>query len=310
MTSGATAATAGDTGASAPRGRVWLTLLCAMVMMPAGGALAQEAPPPVKEAKDAASADAEPDISDNSFLVEEAYNQEYGVVQHIQTFSRMWDSGDYVYSFTQEWPFDPAPRHQMSYTIFAAHAGSFPGSGFGLGDIALNYRYQVVQGERWAFAPRASVLLPTGDPRLGRGAGGAGVQFNLPVSVTHRRCWVTHWNLGGTLIPKAKNAAGESAAVHGYNLGQSIIFKPRHRFHLMLETVFDSSETVMGPGQTQRSHRLWLNPGARWAYNLKNGMQIVPGISVPIGAGPSAGERGIFFYLSLEHPFRKAGEKR
>mgnify|MGYP003416988619 CR=1 FL=1 len=45
---------------------------------------------------------------------------------------------------------------------------------------------------------------------------------------------------------------------------------------------------------------------------LRNGsvvdLQIVPGISVPIGIGPSRGETAIFFYLSLEHPFRLAGE--
>ena len=28
---------------------------------------------------------------------------------------------------------------------------------------------------------------------------------------------------------------------------------------------------------------------------------------MPIGVGPSAGERGVFFYLSFEHPFRGAG---
>ena len=47
---------------------------------------------------------AEPGIQDNSFLVEEAYNQEFGVVQHISSFTRFWDSKDWNYSFTQEWP--------------------------------------------------------------------------------------------------------------------------------------------------------------------------------------------------------------
>ncbi len=45
-----------------------------------------------------------PPISDNSFLVEEAYNQESRVVQHISTFSRGSDGG-WIYTFTQEWPF-------------------------------------------------------------------------------------------------------------------------------------------------------------------------------------------------------------
>ncbi|MBI2682263.1 MAG: transporter [Acidobacteriales bacterium] len=276
-----------------------------------GYSWAQETPPPpaTKNTKESTKEEGPPEIADNSFLIEEAYNQEYGVVQHIQAFSRMWDSGDYVYSFIQEWPFNPAPRHQLSYTIFAARAGGFPGSGFGIGDIALNYRYQVVQNDRWAFAPRVSVLLPAGDSTVGRGSGGAGVQFNLPVSVTHSKWLVTHWNLGATIIPDAKNPAGQSAAVHGFNAGQSFIYKPHHRFNLMLETVYNSTEGVITPGKTQREHSLLLNPGFRWAYNLKNGTQIVPGISMPLGIGPSSGARGIFLYFSIEHPFGKRRDK-
>jgi hypothetical protein len=41
-------------------------------------------------------------IQDNSFLAEEAYNQEPGVVQHIQTFTPLWNSRTWAYSFTQE----------------------------------------------------------------------------------------------------------------------------------------------------------------------------------------------------------------
>jgi len=38
-------------------------------------------------------------------------------------------------------------------------------------------------------------------------------------------------------------------------------------------------------------------------------MQIVPGVSVPVGVGPSAGEKGLMFYLSLEHPYRRIPRK-
>ena len=31
--------------------------------------------------------------------------------------------------------------------------------------------------------------------------------------------------------------------------------------------------------------------------------EIVPGLAVPIGIGPSRGDRQVFFYLSFEHPF-------
>src|SRR5689334_6991910 len=85
-----------------------------------------------------------PGIQDNSFLVEEAYNQEFGVVQHISTFTRFWNSKDWAYSFTQEWPVPGDSRHQLSYTLLLQESGSFPDSGAGIGDVALNYRYQLV----------------------------------------------------------------------------------------------------------------------------------------------------------------------
>src|SRR4249920_3324386 len=71
------------------------------------------------------SAKEDPQIQDNSFLVEEAYNQERRVVQHISTFSRMWNSKDWSYSFTQEWPGLRNWRHQFSYTFVGMHAGAF-----------------------------------------------------------------------------------------------------------------------------------------------------------------------------------------
>src|SRR5688500_8196222 len=55
-------------------------------------------------------------IEDNSFLVEEAYNQERGVVQHINTFSRATGATGWMYTFTQEWPL-AGQKHQLSYTV-------------------------------------------------------------------------------------------------------------------------------------------------------------------------------------------------
>jgi hypothetical protein len=110
-------------------------------------------------------------IQDNSFLIEEAYNQESGVVQHITTFARR-SRGDWDYAFTQEWPLGGI-RHQLSYTIPVRHA---EGSGTGLGDVALHYRYQLAghPRARTVAAPRFSLLLPTGTHELGRGSGGIG----------------------------------------------------------------------------------------------------------------------------------------
>src|SRR5215510_4713707 len=108
---------------------------------------------------------AEP-ISDNSFLIEEAYNQEPGVVQHINTFMRT-RGGDWLYTFTQEWPVK-SMKHELSFTV----ADQSLDRKHGIGDTAINYRYQLVNGARVAISPRISLLLPTGSSKDGLGAGG------------------------------------------------------------------------------------------------------------------------------------------
>src|SRR5215217_4410843 len=150
------------------------------------------------------SAPAPKPIQDNSFLIEEAYNQERGVVQHINTFQR-FHSGDWVYTFTQEWPV-PDQQHQLSFTLPVVRMDDHRG----VGDLALNYRYQLVgdSDARVALAPRFSVLLPTGDFEEALGAGGVGLQGLLPVSVVLHPQLVTHWNVGVTFTPGAKNPAG------------------------------------------------------------------------------------------------------
>ncbi len=177
--------------------------------------------------------------------------------------------------------------------------------------MILNYRYQLLgNGEtKVAFAPRLSALLPTGDYRLGRGAGGVGIQGSLPLSVVMTRKLVTHWNVGTTIIPNARNAVGETGATFGYNFGQSFVWLVQPRFNVLLETVFNRSQQVTAPETTQWMSDLFLSPGIRWAYNFKNGLQIVPGIAVPFGVGPSSGEKGVFLYLSFEHPYRKLPKK-
>ena len=253
----------------------------------------------------------EPGIQDNSFLVEEAYNQNFGVVQHISSFTRFWNSKDWNYSFTQEWPVPGGERHQLSYTLVALYSGGLPGSGIGIGDVFLNYRYQLVgNGDtRVAFSPRLSLILPTGDSSQGRGAGSFGVQTSLPLSVVLNKKLVSHWNVGATYFPHAQDVLGDQASSSGYNLGQSFIWLAHTRFNVMLETVFGRSQAVVASDRTDWTNSLFLSPGIRWSYNFKNGLQIVPGIGVPLGVGPSAGERAVFLYLSFEHPFRKLPKK-
>ena len=245
-----------------------------------------------------------PSIQDNSFLMEEAYNQEPGVVQHINGFMKSLRGSGWVYSFTQEWPVF-GQKHQFSYTLPIQRVNASPTALTGLGDIALNYRYQLVgDGEaKVAISPRFSVLLPTGDREKGLGLGTVGVQVNLPVSVVISDKVVTHWNAGATYLPSAKNSLSEKANLKGFNLGQSTIWLVKPSLNLMLETVWNRFESVAGRSLRDHENSWLVSPGVRWAYNFESGLQIVPGIAVPIGVGPSRGDVSLFVYLSFEHPF-------
>ena len=242
-------------------------------------------------------------IQDNSFLIEESYNQEAGVVQEISFFSYSPTTHSWVYTFTNEWPVNGI-KHQFSYSLSGVRSGDFGGAGFG--DAALNYRYQLLgSGDtRVAVSPRFTAILPTGDSRFGRGAGGTGFQTNLPVSVMLHPKLASHWNAGATWTPHAKNEFGEKAGVVGYNLGQSLIWLAKPRFNVMMETFFTDTDVVAAPGKTVRQRDLLLSPGVRWAYNFESGLQIVPGVAFPFGAGPSAGDKGMIFYLSFEQPLK------
>jgi hypothetical protein len=244
-------------------------------------------------------------IQDNSFLIEEAYNQDPSVVQHINTFLRRFESHDWVYTFTQEWPVNGI-KHQLSYTVAGAHLGDLPGSGAGIGDLAINYRYQLVgSGEtRLAVAPRFTVLLPTGNSVYGRGFGATGLQTDTAASIVLSKKFVTHVNAGATWVPHARNELGDRAGLVGYNLGHSLVWLAGSRFNVLVETAFNNFQTVVAPGKSERVQDLLISPGVRWAYNFKSGLQIVPGIAVPLGAGPTAGEKGLILYLSFEHPMR------
>jgi hypothetical protein len=264
----------------------------------AGHQAAAQGPPP------AAGRDAPP-IQDNSFLIEEAYNQERGVVQHISTFDVAGD-GVWLYAFTQEWPLR-GQRHQLSFTI-PVQRTELPGdSRTGLGDVLINYRLQLGSGpaSRTAVAPRLSVLVPTGDETRGRGAGSLGVQANLPVSVELSPRVVMHFNAGATLVPSAKSALGAEATTHAFNVGQSTIWLVRRAFNLMLEMAWVSEEGVVDEDLVERERSFVIAPGMRGAIDFASGLQIVPGVAFPIEMRSGSDDIRVLFYLSLEHPFSR-----
>ena len=203
-------------------------------------------------------------IQDNSFLVEEAYNQDPRVVQHITTMTR---DGEHHWTgtFTQEWPMGGI-KNQISYTLPLD----------GTTDALVNYRYQLLgTGEtRLACAPRLSLIVGSRHDRH------YGAQALVPVSFVINDRFVTHWDAGANIE-------------HGHttwNGAASVIFAALPRVHLMLENLWNSD-----------ARALTVSPGVRWAYDFKSGLQIVPGFAVPIDT--RSHQKSALLYLSFEHPY-------
>lgn len=228
------------------------------------------------------------EIADNSFLVEEAFNQEAGVFQNILLIQTP-TSDEWSFEFTQEWPVGSI-KHQLSYTVplevvRPPFSDDFEAA---RGTIALNYRYQLTMEDEQGIAtsPRISLLLPLHDF-----ADHLGVQVNLPASKQFGNVYV-HANAGVT------KEADIDALVH---LAGSVIYRAWPMVHLMLESVLrpNAAETVNGRETT------WLvSPGFRAGFNLKD-HQLVLGAAVPVGLLNNYDTQRFIAYISYELPFMR-----
>ena len=215
-------------------------------------------------------------ISDNSFLVEEAFNQEAGVFQNVLLVQRPSDS-EWSVEFTQEWPLG-GQRHQLSYTVPLEVMRRASGGGFRTtrGTVALHYRYQLsTEDGGWlATSPRLSVLIP----RLPDDDRHFGIQFNLPLSKQFNDVYA-HANAGVTVTGvRSEEGTAAKAQVAG-----SLIYRALPMVHLMLETVYDETDWVISPG-----FRAGINAGET---------QWVLGVAVP---------GHLLVYLSYELPFKRS----
>ncbi len=243
-------------------------------------------------------------ITDNSFLVEEAFNQEVGIFQNIFGVARL--NGVWVAAFTQEWPVR-SEMHQLSYTAtFLSNEGNH-----GFGDSLLNYRYQAMKEGpgKPAFSPRLSLILPTGnsDKRLGNGS--VGLQINLPFS-KQTGDWYWHWNAGLTWLERARATfqQGDQAVVRERWLASpflagSAIYRVRPMFNLMLESLATFDESLQEDG-TERSKTFTLSPGFRGGWDIGD-KQLIVGLAVPVTWSTDPTSGGVFLYFSYELPFKK-----
>ena len=249
-------------------------------------------------------------IQDNSFFIEEAYNQEPGVVQHIFNLPIDFTNGsrEIAPSFTQEWPVF-SQTHQFSYTI----PYIFTEDDNGMEDMRLNYRLQALTENEHtpAFAPRLSLVLATGDRDKGFGAGVVGYETNLPFSKIVSDRWTLHFNAGMSVFPNAH----DSHHLTNYNVGASAIYAVSRDFNLMLETVArwndDIAEGAFVFEETvDRTTTAIVSPGARYAFNFANDAQLVIGAALPIGLTSDSPDWGVFFYCSFEHWFTRTDARR
>jgi hypothetical protein len=245
-------------------------------------------------------------IEDNSLLIEEAYNQEAGIVQHIFEFQYFPTAPkDFFLIFTQEWPVG-SQAHQLSYTIPASFLA---GGEKGIGDVLLNYRYQLFdKNDAAAVAPRLSLIFPTGSVEKGIGFGTLGVQIDFPVSKRWTDHFITHFNVGGTFLPGAEQALPSGARAEKTltfaNLGISLGWLAHPHFNILLESVINFSSDINTTGEVDRFTQFILNPFLRGSIDVGS-LEIVPGLGVPLQWTGGHFEPSLFFYLSFEHPFMK-----
>lgn len=235
-------------------------------------------------------------IVDNSFLVEEAFNQDKGTFQNIFSWTRS-DTGDWEGSFTQEWP-APVTAHQLSYTVPFAGGGS-PTH---FGGVLISYRYQVLnEGPgRPAFAPRFSVILPTGD---GVDASNhPGLQVNLPFSKQVGALYM-HGNAGFTWlhgVPLGPTARDDLTTPH---IAGSLVWNTRPFFNLMIESDIEFEDAVRVSLVTSREAVVTVSPGFRGGWNVGVDRQMIVGAALPITSGEDRHTVAFLTYFSYELPF-------
>jgi len=264
-------------------------------------------------------------IKDNAFLIEEAYNQEDGVVQHILLWSWGWSRqrglktrfGELQYNM--ELPIC-GQDNQLSFTIpylELYERDTTSGDVFetgGLADIPINWRYQLTREEEWyvSTAPRFTVVLPTGDERRGLGLGEVGYEFDLPIS---KQCgdFGLHLNIGffhtpGVSLPLDAGGFSDKHNLWGYNLGGAIQWHVNLDFNLFVEAVAVWADDINGLGEKERIKLAFINPGFVWAVYTSDEVQWVIGASVPIGLTRDSDDIGLIAYMSIEHAFKKERE--
>jgi Putative MetA-pathway of phenol degradation len=249
-------------------------------------------------------------FEDNGFLVEEAYNQGRGEVQH--TFSAVYTNDfrrrGWSFNFEQEWWLF-TEDHQIAFSIPFYHLQEEGEKPRGVGDILIEYRYQLTkEGPNIpAVAPQFSLILPTGNRDKGTGNGVVGYEWSIAASKKVASRLALHANLGLIYLPKVRAPLDDDQRLSpkrslvSYEAGASVVFALSSNIHMLLEWVGEFEEEINDQGKKERHFKAILSPGIRAAVTNKDGLQTVVGVGIPIGVTGPADNYGVFLYFSVEH---------
>ena len=246
-------------------------------------------------------------LQSDEFLVDTAYLQDQDEFLHkfrIQrTNGRRWSA-----DFTEEVTVG-SEKNQVVFSIPAHLGGNADEQSKGFGDAQIEYSYGLYgdSKSRVTISPGIRLSLPLGNFRAGLRTGGSGGSFKIPVGVMLGRRFGSNSIYEMTFTHSARNTDGDRANTLNTEVGQSFVWFAKPRFNFFVEALWERSQEVTGRGSTANVRSLMISPAIRWVHECKNGLTISPGVAVPIGAGPSRGERNIFFYISFGHPLRKEG---
>jgi len=249
-------------------------------------------------------------FDDNSFLVNEAYNQDRGEVQHTLNafYSNDFKRRGWSFKFDQEWWLF-TEDHQVAFSIPFFHLREEGERQHGVGDIGIEYRYQLTQ-ERPnipAVAPGFGLILPTGNRHKGTGKGVVGYEWSIAASKKVAARLALHGNFGLTYLPKVRvpldgdQRLSPKRSLVSYDVGASAVFALSSAIHMLLEWVGESEEEINGKGKKERNFKTILSPGIRAAVVNKDDLQTVVGVGIPIGVNRPADNYGVFLYFSIEH---------
>ena len=218
-------------------------------------------------------------LQDNSFLIEEAYNQEAGVVQHVGSLPPA-EPRLGVSPSTEEWPIR-SQTHQFSYTralSLAAQRGHAAASAIS----NSSYRYPGAQRDRDPAGIRSAIHASSCRPATtarGPAFDSYGYQINLPVSkiiadrVTHSRQRGPH-----LLFRRVRPAADELQPRRQHHLRGDARDQRAGRGARRVDR--DRGSSMRAASSANSPSR--CSPACRHAFNLEQGSQLVLGAGMPI----------------------------